>query len=68
MVTLGTECGVNTQAILTMDMNTPVGRAAGNWLEVKESVLCLDGKGPEDLEHLVALESAAHLLLQTKKM
>jgi thymidine phosphorylase len=65
MVTLGTECGVNTRAILT-DMNTPVGRAAGNWLEVKESVLCLDGKGPEDLEHLV-VESAAHLLLQTKK-
>ena len=41
MVTLGTECGVNTRAILT-DMNTPLGRAAGNWLEVKESVACLE--------------------------
>src|SRR5476651_125210 len=40
MVTLGNECGVNTRAILT-DMNTPLGRAAGNWLEVKESVACL---------------------------
>jgi pyrimidine-nucleoside phosphorylase len=33
MVALGNECGVNTRAILT-DMNTPLGRAAGNWLEV----------------------------------
>ena len=42
MVALGNECGVNTRAILT-DMNTPLGRAAGNWLEVKESVACLEG-------------------------
>jgi pyrimidine-nucleoside phosphorylase len=41
MVALGNECGVNTRAILT-DMNTPLGRAAGNWLEVKEGVACLD--------------------------
>lgn len=41
MVALGNQCGVNTRAILT-DMNTPLGRAAGNWLEVKESVACLE--------------------------
>src|ERR1039457_6687875 len=41
MVTLGNECGINTRAMLT-DMNTPLGRATGNWLEVKESVACLD--------------------------
>ena len=41
MVALGNKCGVNTRAILT-DMNTPLGRAAGNWLEVKESVACLE--------------------------
>jgi len=41
MVALGNQCGVKTCAILT-DMNTPLGRAAGNWLEVKESVACLD--------------------------
>ena len=41
MVALGNDCGVNTRAILT-DMNTPLGRAAGNWLEVKESVACLE--------------------------
>ena len=41
MVALGNQCGVNTRALLT-DMNTPLGRAAGNWLEVKESVACLE--------------------------
>ncbi|MEK7780266.1 MAG: thymidine phosphorylase [Verrucomicrobiota bacterium] len=65
MVALGNQCGVNTRAILT-DMNTPVGRAAGNWLEVRESVDCLDGKGPEDLRMLV-IDCAAHLQVQTRK-
>ena len=41
MVALGNKCGVNTCAVLT-DMNTPLGRAAGNWLEVKESVAILE--------------------------
>ena len=65
MVALGNECGVKTRAILT-DMNTPIGRAAGNWLEVKESVDCLEGQGPVDLRQLV-IECAAHLLIQTGK-
>ena len=65
MVALGNECGVNTRAILT-DMNTPLGRAAGNWLEVKESVDCLENKGSKDLRKLV-IDFAAHLLVQTKK-
>jgi pyrimidine-nucleoside phosphorylase len=65
MVALGNKCGTNTRSILT-DMNTPLGRAAGNWLEVKESVECLEGKGPADLLEVV-LDSAAHLLIQTGK-
>jgi pyrimidine-nucleoside phosphorylase len=65
LVALGNQCGTRTRAILT-DMNTPTGRAAGNWLEVKESVECLEGKGPEDLRRLV-IDSAAHLLVQTRK-
>jgi pyrimidine-nucleoside phosphorylase len=44
MVALGNQCGTNTRAMLT-DMNTPLGRAAGNWLEVKESVACLEPSG-----------------------
>ena len=76
MVALGNQCGVNTRAILT-DMNTPLGHAAGNWLEVKESVAILDGSTgvppvvtgvtpATDLRSLV-LDCAAHLLVQTRK-
>ncbi len=65
MVVLGNQCGVTTRAFLS-DMNTPHGRAAGNWLEVKESVACLEGRGPTDLNQLV-IDCAAHLLVQTRK-
>src|SRR4051812_12280650 len=65
MVELGNECGVNTRALLT-NMDRPLGRAAGNWLEVKESVQCLEGLGPPDLRELV-LGFAAHLLVQTEQ-
>lgn len=41
MVALGNQCGVNTRAVLT-GMDTPLGRAVGNWLEVKEAVECLE--------------------------
>src|SRR5207244_3420935 len=44
MVALGNECGVNTRALLT-NMDTPLGRTAGNWLEVMEAVSCLDPPG-----------------------
>ena len=48
MVALGTDHGVKTSALLT-SMDTPLGRAAGNALEVAESVATLSGSGPEDL-------------------
>lgn len=75
MVALGNDCDVNTRALLT-DMNAPLGRAAGNWLEVKEAVACLEGRGvrdegrgasldaQDDLRELV-VACAAHLLVQT---
>ena len=65
LVALANESGVNTRALLT-DMHTPLGRSAGNWLEVRESVECLEGRGPKDLRELV-LACAAHLLVQTGK-
>ncbi len=52
ILVLAAECGVECSALIT-DMNTPLGRAAGNWLEVKESVMFLEGNGPVDLEELV---------------
>ncbi|HEX3488753.1 MAG TPA: thymidine phosphorylase [Streptosporangiaceae bacterium] len=48
MVELGQAAGVRTSALLTR-MDTPLGRAAGNALEVEESVATLRGDGPEDL-------------------
>ncbi|MFM8358310.1 MAG: thymidine phosphorylase, partial [Verrucomicrobiota bacterium] len=45
LVRLAGDCGVKTRALLT-DMNRPLGRAAGNWLEVRETVECLAGRGP----------------------
>jgi pyrimidine-nucleoside phosphorylase len=65
MVELGNDCGVQTRALLT-NMNQPLGQAAGNWLEVRESVACLEGNGPADLTDLV-VSCAAHLLVMTKK-
>ncbi|HEY5912731.1 MAG TPA: thymidine phosphorylase [Verrucomicrobiae bacterium] len=74
MVALGSRCGVNTRAMLTR-MDAPLGRAAGNWLEVKEAVALLDcqtggprlaGDARDELGELV-IACAAHLLVQTGK-
>ena len=51
MVALGTGAGVHTVALLT-DMSTPLGRTAGNAVEVTESVEVLAGGGPEDVVKL----------------
>jgi thymidine phosphorylase len=51
MVALGTDAGVTTVALLT-DMSTPLGRTAGNGLEVAESVEVLSGGGPADVVEL----------------
>jgi thymidine phosphorylase len=51
MVRLGTDHGVRTVALLT-DMSTPLGRTAGNALEVAESVEVLAGGGPADVVEL----------------
>ncbi len=51
MVSLGTAHGVRTVALLT-DMSTPLGRTAGNALEVTESLEVLAGGGPPDVVEL----------------
>ena len=48
MVKLGKTHDVKTSALLT-NMDVPLGRTAGNGLEVTESVESLQGDGPDDL-------------------
>jgi thymidine phosphorylase len=51
MVGLGREHGVSVTALLTA-MDTPLGHAVGNALEVTESVETLSGGGPADLREI----------------
>ena len=51
MVEIGAEHGLRTVALLT-DMATPLGRSAGNALEVAEAVEVLQGEGPADVVEL----------------
>jgi thymidine phosphorylase len=60
MVALGEEHQVRTAALLTR-MDTPLGRAVGNAVEVAESVQALQGHGPADLME-VTLALAARML------
>ncbi|GHE95564.1 thymidine phosphorylase [Amycolatopsis deserti] len=51
LVEIGTAHGVATTALLT-DMNTPLGSAVGNAVEVAEAVEVLQGGGPADVVEL----------------
>jgi len=56
LVRIGERFGKKTIAYVT-NMQQPLGNAIGNWLEVKESIEALNGRGPEDvsvLSHLLA--------------
>lgn len=60
MVGIGNDNGVRTVALLT-DMDQPMGRAAGNALEVTESLDLLRGDGPADVRE-VTLALAREML------
>ncbi|WP_245672828.1 thymidine phosphorylase [Aldersonia kunmingensis] len=61
MVQIGLDAGLRTVALVT-DMETPLGRTAGNALEVAESVEVLAGGGPADVVELT-LALAREMLL-----
>ncbi len=54
MIRVGVAMNKKVSAVIT-DMNQPLGRTAGNALEVIESVETLQGKGPPDLVDLTVL-------------
>jgi pyrimidine-nucleoside phosphorylase len=61
LVETGKRMGKNVVALIT-DMNQPLGRKAGNAMEVAESIEVLGGAGPADLREL-CLELAAWMFL-----
>ncbi|MBA3630518.1 MAG: thymidine phosphorylase, partial [Actinobacteria bacterium] len=63
LVGIGEAEGLKTSALLTA-MDAPLGRTAGNGLEVTESVDALKGNGPDDLME-VTLELAREMLSLT---
>jgi len=62
MVVLGAEHGVRTRALVTR-MDTPLGRAVGNAVEVEEAVQALRGEGPADLMEVTCALARAMLEL-----
>jgi thymidine phosphorylase len=47
--------GIATTAVLTK-MDEPIGMMIGNSVEVIESIQCLQGKAPKDLEELICTQ------------
>ncbi|MGQ0732627.1 MAG: thymidine phosphorylase [Acidobacteriota bacterium] len=62
MVSIGTSAGVRTEAFIT-SMDTPLGCAVGNALEIAECVVTLRGRGPRDLEEVVTVLATRMLQL-----
>lgn len=65
LVSTGAGLGRKVAAIIT-DMDQPLGRAVGNFLEVEESAACLQGKGPSDITDLTCRLAGWMLVLGGK--
>jgi pyrimidine-nucleoside phosphorylase len=65
MVDTGKRMGVATAALIS-DMSQPLGRMAGNAVEVNEAVAALQGQGPTDLME-VTLQLGAELLVLARR-
>lgn len=66
MIHIGEKYNKKVVCVLT-NMNIPLGNNIGNGLEVMESINCLKGNGPKDLEELV-LELGSIMVSLSKKI
>ena len=64
LVDVGTECGRRVSAFVSR-MDQPLGRAAGNAVEVREAIETLRGEGPDDVRDL-ALTLATEMILSAR--
>ena len=64
LITVGAQLGIKISALLTL-MDQPLGNAVGNWLETKEAIETLKGKGPVDLKE-ITLALGAEMLCQAR--
>jgi len=62
LVSIGTTAGLRTEAFITR-MDTPLGRAVGNSVEIAECIDVLSGRGPGDLSALVVRLASRMVLL-----
>ena len=65
LIRTATAFNLNTVALLT-DMSQPLGVAAGNWVEVVESIAVLQGRGPADTRQVTLALGAIMLQLAGK--
>ena len=65
LVGIGNSFGTETIGFIT-DMNQPLGRTIGNWLEVVESVDCLRGKDVPDILEVTYVLGGAMVMLGKK--
>lgn len=65
LVGIGEQFGKETIAYLT-NMEQPLGYAVGNWLEVKECIDCMHGKGPDDVMEITHLLAGTMIYLGQK--
>ena len=62
LVSIGTAAGIRTEAFITR-MDSPLGRAVGNSLEIAECIDVLGGQGPADLSALIVRLASRMVLI-----
>lgn len=65
LVRIGTSFGKRTIGFIT-DMNQPLGYTIGNWIEIVESLDCLNGSGPDDVMELTYVLGGTMVMLGGK--